>query len=244
MFGCQLPCLPESEQDPIGHRIGFGTEPQDATPIEIVGVVADSKYADVRDEAQRQVFFPYLQSSRPGPFTMYVRGTQDPATALGAARAVVRQLDPNLPIATPRTLQAQVQRSLSRERLMATMSAAFGGLATLLAVIGLYGVMAYTVSRRTREIGVRIALGAGAGNIRWMVLRETLTLAAVGVAIAVPAAWWLSRLVETQLYGVSAADPLTVAAAVALLAAVSAAAGLLPATRAARVQPTTALRYE
>jgi predicted permease len=232
------------EGDPVGRRLGFGSEPHRPTPIEIVGVVADAKYADVRDEVQRQVFFPYLQSSRPGPFTVYVRSAQAPAAALAGAREVVRQLDPNLPIATPRTLQDQVERSLSRERLMATMSAAFGGLATLLAVVGLYGVMAHAVSRRTREIGVRLALGAAGRQIRWMVMRETLALAAAGVAIALPIAWWLSRLVESQLYGVSAGDPLTAAAAVVLLAAVSLLAGLVPSTRAARVQPTTALRYE
>jgi ABC-type antimicrobial peptide transport system permease subunit len=175
---------------------------------------------------------------------VYVRSAQAPAAALAGAREVVRQLDPNLPIATPRTLQDQVERSLSRERLMATMSAAFGGLATLLAVVGLYGVMAHAVSRRTREIGVRLALGAAGRQIRWMVMRETLALAAAGVAVALPMAWWLSRLVESQLYGVSAGDPLTAAAAVVLLAAVSLLAGLVPSTRAARVQPTTALRYE
>jgi ABC-type antimicrobial peptide transport system permease subunit len=156
----------------------------------------------------------------------------------------VRQLDPNLPITTPRTLERQVGQSLSRERLVATLSAVFGGLATLLAVVGLYGVMSYTVTRRTREIGVRIALGAGVSSIRWMVMKEALTVTVVGMLAATPLAWWLSRLVASELYGVAATDPATSAAAVTLLGLVSLLAALVPSTRAARVQPTTALRYE
>jgi ABC-type antimicrobial peptide transport system permease subunit len=120
----------------------------------------------------------------------------------------------------------------------------FGVQATLLAVVGLYGVMAYTVARRTREIGVRMALGAKAGAIRWLVIREALAVAAAGIAVATPVAWWLGRLVRSQLYGVAASDPVTTTAAVALLALVSVLAGLVPSSRAARVQPTTALRYE
>jgi predicted permease len=231
-------------ENPLGRRLGFGIGATGATPIEIVGVVADSRYRDVREEVERQIFFPYLQSSYPGSFTVYLRTSEPPAAAFATAREVVRQLDPNLPIAAPRTLRAQVERAVSRERLVATMSTAFGSLATLLAVVGLYGVMAYAVSRRTREIGVRMALGARTPQIRWMVLRETLRLSAAGLAAAVPVAWWLGRLVQSQLYGVSATDPLTVAGAVGLLAAVSLAAGLVPSSRAARVQPTTALRYE
>jgi ABC-type antimicrobial peptide transport system permease subunit len=232
------------DQDPIGRRIGFGSDPNRPTPMQIVGVVGDAKYSDVRDEVPRQLFFPYLADERPGGFTMYVRSSHTPDVALGAARAVIRQLDPNLPLASPRTLEQQVRGALSRERLMATLSAAFGLMATLLAVVGLYGVMAYTVSRRTREFGVRMALGAAARDIRWMVIRESLTLTAAGIALAVPVGWWLGRLVASQLYGVAPTDPVTAAAAVALLAAVCLLAGFVPSTRAARVEPTTALRYE
>ena len=222
----------------------FGSSPNRPTPIQIVGVVRDSKYADVRDEIERQLFFPYLEAANPGQFTVYIATSQAPEATFAGAREVVRQLDPNLPVAAPRTLAQQLDRSLSRERLVATMSALFGGLATLLAVIGLYGVMAYTVSRRTREIGVRIALGAASADIRWMVIREALAVAAVGMVLAAPVAWWLSRLVGSQLYGVTASDPLTAAGAVALLGLVSLLAALVPSTRAARVEPTQALRYE
>jgi predicted permease len=230
--------------DPIGRKIGFGNNPGTPTPIQIVGVVGDAKYSEIRDEMPRQVYFSYLEDGTPGGFTAYVRTSRSPEAAFGVAREAVRRLDPNLPVASPRTLEGQLERALSRERLVATMSALFGGLATLLAVVGLYGVMAYTVSRRTREIGVRIALGAGTRDIRWMVIRETLVVAAAGMAVATPVAWWLSRLVASQLYGVTATDPTTAAAAVTLLAVVSLLAGLVPSTRAARVQPTTALRYE
>jgi predicted permease len=232
------------EADPIGRRIGFGSNPGTPTPMQIVGVVANAKYSDVRDDAPRQLYFPYLADETPGGFTMYVRSSLPPDGALGASRQVLRQLDPNMPLSSPRTLDQQVRSALSRERLMATLSAAFGVLATLLAVVGLYGVMAYSVSRRTREIGVRMALGAGARDIRWMVIRESLTVTGIGIVLAAPVAWWLSRLVANQLYGVAPTDPLTAAGAVVLLGVVCVLAALVPSTRAARVEPTTALRYE
>jgi predicted permease len=230
--------------NPIGRRIGFGTDPGVATPMEIVGVVRDSKYTGVRDETQRQAFFPYLQQREPGGFTAYVRTNQGAESAFGQIREVLRQLDPNLPISNTRTLDTQVGLSLRNDRLMALLSTVFGGLATLLAVVGLYGVMAYTVSRRTREIGIRMALGARIGNIGWLVIREVLTIVLLGMSLGLPAAWWLSRFVSAQLYGVQATDPLTVIAAVALLTTVALLAGLIPSARAARVSPTTALRYE
>jgi predicted permease len=232
------------DEDPVGRRIGFGDDPNTPTPMQIVGVVANAKYSEVRDDPPQQLYFPYLADDTPGGFTMYVRSSLRPDAALSAARDVLRQLDPNLPLTEPRTLEQQLQGALSRERLMATLCSAFGAMATLLAVIGLYGVMAYTVSRRTREIGVRMALGADAGHIRWMVIRESLLLTAAGLVLAAPVAWWLGRLVASQLYGIAATDPLTVLGAATLLAVVCLLAALLPSARAARVEPTTALRYE
>jgi putative ABC transport system permease protein len=231
-------------RDPIGQRIGFGTNPGQATPIELVGVAADSKYTGVRDETQRQVFFPFLESARPRGFTVYVRTTQPPEPMLSDVRRIVRELDPNLPVAGARTLAQQVELSVRRERMVATMSVIFGGLATLLAVVGLYGVMAYSVARRTREIGIRMALGARVADIGWMVVREALSISAAGIVLALLSAFWLGRLVASQLYGVTVTDPLTVASAVGLLALVSLLAGLVPSRRAARVEPTAALRYE
>ena len=229
--------------NPIGKRFGFGNNPNTETPIEIVGVVRDSKYQDVRDDVPRQAFFPYFESRTAGGFTVYARATQPPDAMFGTIRQLVQQIDSNIPVHTTRTVDRQVGLSLRRERLVATMSAVFGGLATLLAVIGLYGVMSYTVARRTREIGLRMALGAQPGNIVWMIVREVLVIAGAGIAVAVPASWWLGRLISTQLYGVVHTDPLAIGAAVLLLTAVAVVAGLVPSVRAARIDPTRALRF-
>jgi predicted permease len=230
--------------NPIGRRIGFGGTTTATMPIEIVGVVRDSKYTDVRDEPQRQVFFPFLEQRLPNAFTVYLRASRDPAAMFNAVRQTVNEIDPAIPIHGTRTLDQQVGLSLSRERMIATMTTTFGVLATLLAVIGLYGVMSFTVSRRTREIGVRVALGASARSIGWLVIREVLLITAAGIGIALPMAWWLGRYVAAQLYEVKPADLASTAGAVTLLVAVAILAGLLPSLRAARLSPTIALRHE
>ena len=230
--------------NPIGRRIGFGGNPNTPTPIEIVGLVRDSKYTDVRDDVQRQVFFPYLEASQPSGFTVYLRTRQPAESMFEVVRQTMRTIDPNLPVYSTRTLEQQVAQSLSRERLVSTMTATFGTLATLLAVVGLYGVMSYTVSRRTREIGVRVAFGASSGHIRWLIIREVLVIAASGVAIGLPAAWWLGRYVSTQLYGVKSTDAVAIVGATLLLSIVAVLAGLVPSTRASRLDPTSALRAE
>jgi predicted permease len=228
----------------VGRRIGFGTDPNTPTPIEIVGVVRDSKYTDVRDTTQRQVFFPFFESSRPNAFTVYLRSSRPAESMFTLVRQTVSEMDPDIPVHSTRTLERQVAQSLSRERLVATMTVTFGCLATLLAVVGLYGVMSFTVARRTREIGVRVALGASSRAISWLVIREVLVIAVVGIAVGLPAAWWLGRYVSTQLFEVRPSDPLTVAGAVILLLGVALMAGLIPSLRAARLDPTTALRHE
>ncbi len=231
-------------RDAVGRHIGFGGNPGTPTPIEIVGIVRDSKYTGVRDEIPRQVFFPVYEDRLPGPIVAYARTTGDPAAAYGAAQRVVRELDTNIPVYNVRTLERQIDRSLLVERFIATLSTAFGVLATLLAVIGLYGVMAFTVARRTREIGVRMALGAVRGDVVWLVMREVLALVGSGMVLGLVAAWGLHRVVGNQLYGVSATDPATVVGAVVLLGVVAALAGYIPARRATRVNPVLALRYE
>ena len=228
----------------IGRHIGFGLNPGTPTPLEIVGVVRDSKYTGVRDEVPQQVFFPLLEERTPSSIVVYVRALGDPAAAFAAAQRTMHDLDSNVPVYNLRTLERQIDRSLLVERFIATLSTAFGILATLLAVIGLYGVMAYTVARRTREIGLRMALGAVQGDVVWLVMREVLALVGLGVAIGLAAAWGLNRVVGSVLYGVSATDPLTIAAACAVLAFVALAAGYVPARRATRVNPVLALRYE
>jgi predicted permease len=231
-------------RDLVGHRVGLGADPNTPATIEIVGVARDSKYTGVRAETPPQMFFAQLEQERPGGFTGYIR-TSRPADAMFAAiRSTVQGLDPNLPVHTTRTLDSQVRASLRNERMIATMAGIFGTLATLLALVGLYGVMSYTVTRRRREIGVRMALGAGASRIARMIVREVLVIAAAGVALGLPLAWWLGRYVESQLFGVLPHDPAALAGAVTLLALVALIAGLVPSIRAARVNPTTALRQD
>jgi predicted permease len=231
-------------RDPIGRHIGFGIDPGTKLDVEIIGVVKDIKYTNLRDEIPEQAFEPYLASRFAGDMTMYVRTSLDPNQIFSALRGQVREMDPNVPIYGMRTMDDQISNSLNTERLTASLSAAFGLLATLLAAIGLYGVMAYTVARRTREIGIRMALGAVQGNVIWMVMREVLVLVAIGVGAGVPIAFALMGLVKSQLYGLAPNDPSTLALAAVGLSFVACLAGYFPAWRASRVDPIKALRYE
>jgi putative ABC transport system permease protein len=226
----------------VGRHIGFGMDPGTKTTIEIVGVVKDFKYYDVRTEAGRQVFFPFFEQA--DGFVVYTRSSQSLDAAYGAARRTVQQIDSNVPITGLRSIGSDVDSTLSGERMMATMSTLFGTLATLLAVVGLYGVMSFTVARRTREIGVRMALGARAVDVAWMVMREALAIAALGAVLGAPLAWGLSRYVESQLFGITPTDAATFGLVVLALAVVAVAAGLVPSRRASKVEPMTALRYE
>jgi predicted permease len=232
------------DKSALGRHIGFGTNPGTKTPIEIVGMVKDAKYTGVRDDIPRTVYFAFMENDAAGGSVMYVRTAGQPDAVFGSIRQVMQQLDPNIPMYNARTLEAQIDQSLLNDRLVATLSTAFGVLATLLAVIGLYGVMAYTVARRTREIGVRMALGAVQGDVVWLVMREVLTLVGSGMVLGLVAALALSRYVSSLLYGVGKADPLTITIAIAVLGTVAALAGYIPARRATRVNPVLALRYE
>jgi predicted permease len=231
-------------QNPIGHHLGFGTDPGTRTDMEIIGVVKDIKYTNLRDDIPEQAFIPYLGSHDLGSMTVYLRTTFDPNQLMPAVRAKVRELDPNLPIYDMRTTEVQISNSLMIERMIASLSTVFGFLATLLAIIGLYGVMAYTVAQRRREIGIRMALGAKPSDVIGMVMRDVLWLVAIGVGAGVPAAVALMRAVQSQLYGLTAHDPSTLVLATAGLALVACAAGYLPALRASRLDPMVALRYE
>jgi predicted permease len=232
------------DRSPIGRHIGFGINPGTKTPIEIIGVVKDAKYTGVRDDIPRQVFFAFMENDFAGGAVMYVRTASRPDAAFGSIREIMRQLDPNIPMYNPRTLEAQVDQSLLNDRLIATLSAAFGVLATLLAVIGLYGVMAFTVARRTREIGVRMALGAVESDVIWLVMREVCVLVGTGLVLGLLASVAATRAISSQLYGVTASDPTAMFGAAALLLVVALVAGYVPARRATRVNPVLALRYE
>jgi predicted permease len=228
------------DRTPIGRHIGQGRDPN-KLDIEIVGMVADSLYEGPREGVRRQVFVPNWGN---GGVAFYVRGNLQSSALYGAVRGAVKRLDAAMPVYGLKTLGGQLDETLLTERLIALLSAGFGLLATLLATVGLYGVMAFVVARRTKELGLRMALGAARPMVVWLVMREVLTLIAIGLAVGVPAAALLGRLVTSQLYGVHARDPWIAAGSVALLAAVGALAGMIPAARASRIDPILALRYE
>jgi predicted permease len=230
--------------NPIGHRIGMGGDPGTKTDITIVGVVGDTKYENLRRDIPVEVYIPYRQLPIAGQMTAYVRTERDPEQIFASVRRAIHDVDANLPLYDMRTLEEQVERSLSTERLVASLSTVFGALATFLAAIGLYGVLAYSVTRRTREIGIRMALGADRGRVIWLVMREVLTLLAVGMTAGLAASWALSQFVASQLYGVSRNDPRTITAAIAGLLLISALAAYAPGRRATRIHPMEALRWE
>ncbi len=216
----------------------------DTLGIRIVGVVRDAKYSEVKDPVPAQYFTPYAQDSTLGALTFYVRSSLPTAQVARAIRAAVAAADPNLPVEALKTMPQQVDENIVLDRLITTLGAAFAALATLLAAIGLYGVLAYTVAQRMREFGVRMALGADARRLRRLVLRQVLGMALVGAAIGVGAALVIGRYAESLLYHMHARDPGVFLAAAALLGVVVFAGALAPALRASRVHPMQALRYE
>ncbi len=228
----------------LGRHIGMGGDPGTKLDIEIVGVVGNTKYESMRDEIPFEVYRPSHQMDFVLGMMAYVRTARLPEQAFTSIRRVVNGLDPNLPVSSMRTLENQQAESLITERLVASLSSAFGILATVLAAIGLYGVMAYLVAQRTREIGIRMALGAESGHVVWLVMKEVLVLVAIGVAIGLPAAWGLTRFAKSQLYGIQPNDALTIVLATAGIALVALLSGYIPARRATMVDPMRALRWE
>ena len=212
--------------------------------VQIVGVMQDAKYNDVKQAVPPLFFTPYRQDQGIGFITFYVRTSLDTDQLLKAVPDVIRRLDPNLPVEQLKTLDQQVRENVFLDRMISTLAAAFAGLATLLAAIGLYGVLAFTVAQRTREIGLRMALGAASDNVRGMVLRQVAGMLLIGGAMGVLAALGLGRASQSLLFGMEGNDPWVVAAVGALLAGIALGAGYLPARRASRVDPMKALRYE
>jgi predicted permease len=228
-------------KSPLGKRLGWGGGPNSKLTIEIIGVVADSLYEGPREGVRRQVFVPNWGRNSAA---FYVRTNTSASSSYGVIRNEVKQLDAAMPVYEMKTLEAQLDETLLTDRLIALLSAGFGLLATVLASIGLYGVMAFVVARRRKELGIRLALGAQPGLVIWMVMREVLLLLSIGLAVGIPAALALGRFVSSQLYGIQPNDPRMAVWTVVLLTVVSAVAGMIPAHRASRIDPILALRYE
>jgi ABC-type antimicrobial peptide transport system permease subunit len=231
------------QQSAIGRRIGRGFDARTPTDMEIIGVVNDIDYQDLREKHSRQVYLCAPQGLELNT-TVYLSAKGNPRSVLATARRVVQEMEPKAPIVNMKTVAHQLEESLVTERMIASLSTVFTILAVALAVLGLYGVMAYMVTQRAREIGIRVALGAQFGNVVWLVMREVVLLVAAGIAVAIPLALALSRFIGSQLYGIKPTDPISIATAALLLAGIAMLAGFLPARRAASADPLRVLRYE
>ncbi len=227
----------------IGTRMSTGRE-SDALDIEIVGLVQDAKYSEVKDAAPPQFFLPYRQDERAGSINVYVSTPGDASALLASVQAAVRGLDPNLPVENPKTMAQQVRENIFLERMIGTLSSLFAGLATVLAAVGLYGVLAYTVAQRTREFGLRMALGADAATVRGLVLRQVFWMTAIGGVVGLILAIGIGQGAQSLLYDLQGWDPLVLTLSAVLLTAVAFGAGLVPALRASRIMPMVALRDE
>jgi predicted permease len=228
-------------ENPIGRRITTGL--RDLLDCEVVGIVKDVKTESLRAEAQPTVYVPFALNSM-GHVTLHVRVAGDPGPVISALRQEVHSLDPNLPLRDITTMAAQIDRTIALDRLLALLTTLFGFLAVALATVGLYGVIAFAVAARTREIGIRMALGADRARVLFQIVRESLLLTALGIALGVPAALWASRAIGSQLYGLRTTDPATYIVLSLALTAVALSAAWIPARRAAHVDPMVALRYE
>jgi len=227
-------------RDAVGKMMGQG----DSLNIQIVGLVKNAKYSSVKQVVPPIFFLPYKQDSTLGSLSFYVRSAVPPETLMPEIRSIITKLDRNLPIEDMKTLPQQIRENVYLDRMIGTLSAAFATLATLLAAIGLYGVLAYSVVQRTKEIGVRMALGANASSIQGMVLRQVAVMTVIGAVIGAAAAYGIGHGAASLLYQMKGRDPLVMAASAVLLALVALAAGFIPARRASRVDPVHALRYE
>jgi len=212
--------------------------------MEIVGLVRDAKYIDVKDPVPPLFLIPFLQDTTIGVLNFYVRTAGDEHQLMRAIPAVMKRLDPNLPVENLKTMTQQARDNVFLDRMISTLSAAFAALATLLASIGLYGVLAYSVAQRTREIGVRMALGADGARVRAMVLRQVAIMTVIGGVIGIAGALALGRGAKSLLYELTGYDPLVIVAAAVVLTLVALGAGYVPALRASRIDPMQALRYE
>jgi predicted permease len=227
----------------VGKRVALGGG-KDLHYMMIVGVSRDAKHRNLREAAPPTLFTPLRQAVVVGQLYLYLRTTTPPEQSFAMVRQAMRQIDPGLAVDAMRTMDDQIETTLSNERMIELLAISFGLLATILAGVGLYGVLAYSTAQRTREIGIRMALGSSRLGVSRLVLADVLRLAGIGVLVAIPCSVMLGRLLRSQLFGVSTADPLTLGAVVLLIAIVALVAAIVPARRASSVDPTTALRVE
>jgi predicted permease len=230
------------DRDPLGAHFKSGPRATDPL-IEVIGVCADTKYTSLRAGAPPTVYLSYRQRTVED-VTFALKVVTDPGGVVGAVRAAMREIDPNLPLGQFRTHEEQILGSLRRERLFASLATLLGAVTLLLSGIGLYALLAYSVTSRTQEIGVRMALGAERAAVRWMVMKRSLVLVAIGLAVGIPGALAGTTLVESMLYGLTARNPATIVGAAFAMLAVALAAAYVPARRASRVDPVVALRAE
>lgn len=230
--------------NPIGKRFGIGGGPGTKMDIEIVGVAQDAKYSEVKQAAPPLYMTPYRQEERLGYGYFYVRTAVPPEQLLSTIPILMRKLDASLPVGVVKTMEQVVRDNVAEDRVISTLSLAFAVLATVLAAIGLYGVLAYTVAQRTREFGLRMALGADGASVRGLVMKQVIRMAIVGGVIGLAAAVGIGRLAKSLLFEMTGYDPMVLTAATIALALVALGAGLLPALRASKIDPMTALRYE
>ena len=231
-------------RNPLGVGVLRGTDPHPVFDTVIVGVVKDAKYNSMKEPPPPVYYTPLAQNPRQRLMYFYVRTATDPLQAAGAIRAAVAELDTNLPVLNLKTMQAQIDSNVANERLLSYLTGTFAALATLLAAIGLYGVLAFNVARRTREIGIRMALGAGISQVRRLVVRDVVVIIAIGMAAGLGAAAVAGRLVQSVLFNTAPADPAVYAGAALVLALIAIAAAYVPVRRATGVDPMIALRYE
>ena len=232
-------------QNPLGHRLLLLDNGKTLRDMEIIGVSRNARYGDLTEKTLPVVFIPYNQGvPHPNQMTFLLRTTADPASVIASVRDVVRQADARLPLSNVLTQKAEITDAMQQQITLAELCSALAVLALIIACVGLYGTISYTVARRTGEIGIRIALGARRGPVVWMVLREVCVLAGVGLTISIPIALATSKFVQSFLFGMQHNDPRTLAGAVTILVAAALIAGCVPARRAASIDPVTALRHE
>jgi putative ABC transport system permease protein len=231
-------------QNALGQTLSFDPRPGGKFDTQIIGVVGDTKHHSVRDPVRMTVYRSILQSPELNGITYLVRTWQQPADAEAGIRSAMQQIDSKLALTGLQTEDQQIDNSLSNERLIAMLSSSFGVIAVLLAAIGLYGVLAFSTAQRTREIGIRMAMGAQRSTVVKMVLQDVLWICGVSIAISLPLAALLGRLLQSQLYGVRASDPVTLLGGTLMIAVVALLAAMIPARRAASIEPMQALRSE